>query len=78
MDKPTDSLKTVTDLREILADEIKKLRAGETTPANVNAVTNASGKILSSVKLEIEYSKLLGQVPIIDFIKTGKTAKRIA
>jgi len=59
----------INTLREILAEEIDKLRKGKTTPANVNAVTNATGKILSTVKLEIEYSKLLGKTPRIDFIK---------
>lgn len=58
----------ITSLRTILAEEINKLRAGETTPANVNAITNATGKILSTVKLEMEYRKLLGKVPDINFI----------
>lgn len=59
----------IISLREILAEEITKLRNGETTPANVNAVTNATGKILSTVKLEMEYHKLLGKTPEIEFIK---------
>lgn len=62
----------INGLREILSDEIEKLRNGETTPANVNAVTNATGKILSTVKLEMEYHKLLGKTPDIDFIQVGK------
>ena len=60
-------------LRQILSEEIEKLRKGETTPATINAITNATGKILSSVKLEIEYHKLLGMKPDIDFVQiTGK------
>jgi len=59
----------INSLRTILAEEIGKLRDGETTPANVNAITNATGKILSTVKLEMEYHKLLGKTPDIDFIK---------
>lgn len=65
-------LKTIDDLRSILSDEISKLQRGETSAANVNAITNASGKILSSVKLEIEYNKLLGKVPEIGFIVPSK------
>ncbi len=61
-------IKRIDDLRRILSEEITKLRKGETTAASVNAITNASGKILSSVKLEIEYGKLLGTTPVIGFI----------
>lgn len=57
----------MNDLRTILADEIGKIRSGTTTAANVNAVVNASGKILGTIKMEIEYSKLLGKTPHIDF-----------
>jgi len=61
-------------LRGILVEEIIKLRKGETTPASINAITNATGKILSSVKLEIEYHKMLGLKPDIDFVQlTGKS-----
>ena len=63
-----ENMKTIHDLRNVLADEISKLRNGDTTPAHVNAVTNATGKILSTVKLEIEYNKLIGNTPHIDFI----------
>lgn len=65
-------LSTVNDMRMILADEIKRLRAGESTAANVNAIVNASGKILTTIKMEIEYSKLLGKTPHIPFIEQPK------
>ena len=41
------------------------------TCAFVNAVTNASGKILSSVKLEMEYYKMIGQKPELSAILGG-------
>jgi hypothetical protein len=69
-----DNLKTVDDLRLILAEEIQKIRTGTTTAANVNAVTNAAGKILSTIKLEIEYNKLLGRTPNIPFIESRTAA----
>jgi hypothetical protein len=70
--------KSLNDLRTILSEEIDKVRTGTTSAANVNAVTNATGKILSSIKLEMEYYKLLGKVPDIDFLKQlePKTAKK--
>jgi hypothetical protein len=61
--------KSLNDLRTILSEEIDKVRGGTTSAANVNAVTNATGKILSSIKLEMEYYKLLGKVPDIEFVK---------
>lgn len=61
----------LNDLRAILSDEIVKIRAGESTPATVNAVTNASGKILSTVKLEMEYFKLIGKTPNIPMLLSG-------
>lgn len=62
------SLKTINDMREILAEEISKIRSGETTAGNVNAIVNASGKILTTIKMEMEYNKLLGKTPFIPFI----------
>ena len=53
----------MNDIRNMLCEEIEKLRQKQTTPANVNAITNATGKILSTIKLELEYAKLLGQKP---------------
>ena len=66
------AVKNVNDLRTILAEEITKIRNGETTAANVNAIVNATGKILTTVKMEIEYNKLIGKTPTIDFIVTPK------
>lgn len=72
--------KNINDLREILSQEIDKLREGKTTPASINAITNATGKIFSSIKLELEYAKILGEKPDIRFIKslTEKTLEKEA
>ena len=56
-----EAITTVNDLRKILAEEISKVRSGDTTAANVNAVVNASGKILTTIKMEIDYAKLSGK-----------------
>ena len=65
-------IKTINDLRTILAEEIGKIRTGETTAANVNAIVNATGKILTTVKMEIEYNKLMGKAPTIDFLTQNR------
>jgi hypothetical protein len=56
-------MNNMNDIRNMLCEEIEKLRQKQTTPSNVNAITNATGKILSTIKLELEYAKLLGQKP---------------
>jgi hypothetical protein len=69
-------LKTVTDLRNILADDVMKLRKGDMTAPIANAVTNATGKMLSSCKIELEYNKLMGRpqaiIPFLEQPKEGK------
>lgn len=54
---------TLNELRGILSDEIRKVRDGKTSAVAVNSISNATGKILSSVKLEMEYYRLIGKAP---------------
>lgn len=58
----------LNELRGILADEIQNLRDGAQTAANVNAICNATGKILSTVKLQMEYARLTGRTPNIPLL----------
>ena len=59
---------TMDDLRQVILDEIEALDAKISTPAIANAKFNGIGKVLSTVKLEIEYSryvkKLEGSLPL--------------
>ena len=64
--------KDINDLRNILCEEINKLRNNKTTAANVNAITNATGKVLSTIKVQMEYAKLSGVEPKMNFIKALK------
>jgi hypothetical protein len=54
---------TLQGLRMILSEQIEAIREGKATASNVNAISNATGKILSSIKLELEYHKLVGKTP---------------
>ena len=63
-----EAITTVNDLRKILAEEISKVRSGDTTAANVNAIVNASGKILTTIKMEIDYAKLSGKPLAINWL----------
>lgn len=68
-------LKTSTDLRTLLTVELKKVTSGQTTPAVANAAANLCGKIVSSVKMELEYCKMVGKTPHIDFIRMPTPAE---
>lgn len=61
---------TLDELRQVLSDEIRKIQTGQTTAASVNAISNATGKILSSVKLQMEYYRLTGK-PLPDMPLLG-------
>ncbi len=63
-------------LRVILSDEIQKLRDGETNAAAVNAISNASGKYLSSVKLELEIYKMIGKPPDVSGLLPNRNGKK--
>jgi hypothetical protein len=59
----------VEELREFLSSELERVSKGEITPAGANASANLAGKVLSSVKMELEYNKMAGLTPNIGFLK---------
>lgn len=62
-----DEMLTNTDIRKVLTEGIGMLRAKKVGHSYLNAISNATGKYLSSVKLELEVCKLLGIKPGTDF-----------
>lgn len=68
------TINNVDELRNYLANELERVSQGQTTPAAANASANLAGKILSSVKMELEYNKMVGASPQIGFLK-GFTKK---
>lgn len=62
-------IQNMNDVRKVLCEEIEKLRENKTTPANVNAIVNATGKIISTIKLEIECAKLANKAIPAGFIQ---------
>jgi len=62
-------IKNMNDIRSILAEEIENLRAKKTGPSTLNAIVNATGKILTTVKMEIEFAKLTNMKPSNGFIQ---------
>lgn len=64
------SIKNVEELREFLSAELGRVRGGESTPAIANSQANLAGKIIQSVKIELEYNKMVGAHPSIGFLKS--------
>ena len=52
-------------MRIILWETIEGIRSGKSSPAAANAISNASGKWLGTIKLDLEYQKLIGKTPNI-------------
>lgn len=52
---------TLPELQSVLSDQIRRIDAGDTTPAKANAISNATGKILQSVRLQMDYHRLSGK-----------------
>ena len=50
---------TVTEMRDLLADELKKIKknGNAESRANADCIANLSGKILKSVVTEIQYAE---------------------
>jgi hypothetical protein len=64
--------KTLADIQLVLGDQMDRLIAGETTPANVNAVVNATAAILRTVKMQMDYYRLIGKTPSIPLLLTAE------
>lgn len=63
------TLKTTTELRNILCETITAVREKSMTPDAAEAISNASGKIISSLRVELEYRRMRCEVPQIPFIQ---------
>jgi hypothetical protein len=84
-DKPTQitiegrgTVFSLDELRVVLSDSIRDLRVSEASAANVNAISNATGKILSSVKLQMEYYRLIGRTPDIPILLSKTDQEAVA
>lgn len=62
------SATNIHELRESLARTLEKVSTGELSPAAANAAANVSGKVLATIKMELDFSKMSGNVPAIEFL----------
>lgn len=68
MAKPKD----ITELRDQLLDAFDWVKADPRRAMQVKEMSNAAGKVLGTVKAQLEYALLKGEEPEIAFL--GKTS----
>lgn len=62
-------MKTVTQLRNELADVFDQLNAGLIKPKEAGELANVAGKMINSAKVQLEYYALRKEIPTIDFLE---------
>ena len=70
MSRPKD----IVELRDVLLDAFDQLKADPKRMLQTRELTNTAGKIIGTVKAQLEYSLLRGEEPDIPFM--GKTSGR--
>jgi hypothetical protein len=67
--KTTKPVKTITDLRENLAEVFTNLRSGKSEIEEAEVLANVAGKMITSARTQIEYSLARNEKPNIPFLK---------
>lgn len=62
-------MQNITELRKSLADNYEKMKKGEMEIKEGKELSNCAGKIIQSLKVELEYQVLLGTKKEIDYLK---------
>ena len=66
-------IKNIVDLRNELITIFDQLKAKEISHADAKELNNSAGKIINSVKVELEYAGLCKVTPNIAFLNAVKT-----
>ena len=62
--------KTTSELRSVLCETIAAVRDKTMPPDAAHAISNASGKIIASLRVELEYRRMRGEVPALPFMES--------
>lgn len=65
-------MQNITELRESLADNYTKMKAGKMNINLGKELSNAAGKIINSLKVELDYNQVLGNKDKIKFLESNK------
>tara|TARA_R110000851_G_scaffold264736_1_gene417351 strand:+ start:527 stop:715 length:189 start_codon:yes stop_codon:yes gene_type:complete len=62
-------MENITELRKSLSDNYEKMKSREMEIKEGKELSNCAGKIIQSLKVELEYQTLLGTTKEIDYLK---------
>jgi hypothetical protein len=65
-------MQNITDLRNSLLDNYDKMKSKEMELKDGKELANTAGKILNSLKIELEYNTLVGNKNKINFLELKK------
>lgn len=68
-------MKNITDLRTDLLQVYEGLRDGSIEVKTAKELSNSAGKIINSVRVELDYVGMRGETPNIDFMQSTATQK---
>lgn len=71
MSKPAN----ITELRDSLLDAYEWVKEDPRRANQVKEMTNAAGKAISTIKMELEYANLRKEKPEIPFLKSANKQK---
>jgi hypothetical protein len=63
-------MKNITELRDELAAVFTGLKNGTLEPKQAIEMNNAAGKIIHTVKAQMEYAEMRNETPDIPFMRT--------
>lgn len=63
-------MKNIDELRDALALAFEQLKAGSIKHSEADSFANIAGKMIASVKVQIDYHALRKEVPRIKFLET--------
>ena len=62
-------MRNINDLRNSLLDNFEKLKNDELHIARAKELANTAGKIINSLKVEMEYNKIRNNNKVIPFLE---------
>ena len=65
-------MQNITELRESLAENYEMLKEGKMEIKLGKELANTAGKVINTLKVQLEYNKQMGIKEEIDFLKEGK------
>jgi len=68
-------MKDINEVREELSKVFADLRSGEIKASTASELNNCAGKIINSLKVELEYFALKKETPEIPFFNAAQKSK---